>query len=106
VPKSVPQNELVAKHVHTYPRNVPQERYFYGREAILQAVRDQLDSKKSNRSGPRCLALYGEPAVGKTSLVKRFVQSVDTKKEYDYVLFMTAESETNCLKISSALDGS
>lgn len=84
--------KVVAKQVVTYPKNLPHDRYFYGRESIFSAMREYLHVGEGVVSEPRTVALNGEPAVGKTSLVKRFVQT--SKHEYDYILLLTAESTT------------
>ena len=55
-------------------------------------MKEYLHIGEVKRSEPKTMALYGEPAVGKTCLVKRFIQT--SKNEYDFILLITAESTT------------
>ncbi|KAK5654035.1 hypothetical protein OQA88_7713 [Cercophora sp. LCS_1] len=80
-----------------FPAYPPDDPYFVGRGDILKEAQAYLSDHASNvDQTPPCVALIGMPGMGKTSLAKRIIR--ETKCSYDYILFLSAESEPKLLQ--------
>lgn len=74
---------------------------FFGRDTELQSLADSLDPTLGNQL--RVVGIYGPGGVGKSQLALHYANSSMTKKSYDLIAWITAETQIKLVQNLSAL---